>query len=139
MAGPLEQENNCDDSEQDRNDGFGVKFAQLAEVGDHAGKEDGNEDDAEGIGRDLDDLGLLLDAGDAKEKGDQNQGNQEVKDVTPAQTVDDPTKSRPKGRRPGQGEVGGDLLRLADALGRFFDDLAAEFNFSKLVLLSLVV
>lgn len=34
---------------------------------------------------------------------------------------------------------GGDLLRLADALGRFFDDLAAEFNFSKLVLLSLVV
>ena len=59
MAGPLEQENNCDDSEQDRNDGFGVKFAQLAEVGDHAGKEDGNEDDAEGIGRDLDDLGLL--------------------------------------------------------------------------------
>lgn len=65
MDGPLEQEHNCDDSEQDRNDGFGVKFAQLAE------------------------------AVDAKEKGDQNQGNQEVKDVAPAQTVDDPTNRRP--------------------------------------------
>lgn len=32
-------------------------------------------------------------------------------------------------RHPGQGKVGGDSLRLADALGRFFDDLAAEFNF----------
>lgn len=32
-------------------------------------------------------------------------------------------------RHPGQGKLGGDLLRLADALGRFFDDLAAEFNF----------
>lgn len=32
-------------------------------------------------------------------------------------------------RHPGKGKVGGDLLRLADALGRFFDDLAAEFNF----------